>query len=173
MELEKQLSSQLKSQKSQVKKFIHHIQCVGTGDTYIVLLKQLLESTEAGLSAFKQGQGKIYSNLLSTERTLCVELNGWNNRFETWEKDNIGDLEKLFTSDHQPSTVQSSSQTQPQVPNLKAKISFHESSDPILVEVQAFQDYLAKFGGHYGGWDDLSHAAFIKVRERHGVYIYF
>ncbi|KAJ3299254.1 hypothetical protein HK104_009557 [Borealophlyctis nickersoniae] len=37
----------------------------------------------------------------------------------------------------------------------------------LLPEVVAFQDYLAKHGGHCGGWDDLTHQAFIKLYHKH------
>ena len=36
-------------------------------------------------------------------------------------------------------------------------------------EVIEYQTFLAKYGGHYGFWDDASHFAFLKLRGKFGV----
>ncbi|KAJ3024704.1 UNVERIFIED_CONTAM: hypothetical protein HDU68_007862 [Siphonaria sp. JEL0065] len=43
-----------------------------------------------------------------------------------------------------------------------------QEPETILSEVKTFQDYLVRHGGYYGGWDDLSHAAFMKLRQKYG-----
>lgn len=57
-------------------------------------------------------------------------------------------------------------------PSCSSRISattLTTSSSGLLPQVIEFQNYLAKHGGHYGGWDDLSHAAFVRIREKLGV----
>ncbi|KAH6580914.1 hypothetical protein BASA60_002660 [Batrachochytrium salamandrivorans] len=39
----------------------------------------------------------------------------------------------------------------------------------LLPEVVSFQKYLAKNGGHYGGWDDQAHSIFMKYRIKFGI----
>ena len=31
------------------------------------------------------------------------------------------------------------------------------------------QDYVARHGGHHGGWDDLTHNAFVKLYKKYPV----
>ncbi|KAJ3333781.1 hypothetical protein HDU76_003595 [Blyttiomyces sp. JEL0837] len=41
-------------------------------------------------------------------------------------------------------------------------------SDGLLPEVVEFQEYLVRHGGYSGGWDDLSHSAFLRLRNKYG-----
>jgi hypothetical protein len=93
-----------------------------------------------------------YEELIVDEKRIQQDLKTMKERVFAWDRSE-DDTSVVKASIHQ---IES-----------KPRLNVTEESSGILPEVTAFQSYLVKWGGYYGGWDDLSHGAFIKLRQKY------
>lgn len=123
-------------------------------------MKNLMEKIESNVLVFKESQKEAYDlfhvyyfnscfdsgmRLLYQEAQLTNELQSLQDRIALWDVQSqplLSFREKIVKN--------------PLVDNSNS-----------LPQVLSFSKYLSKYGGQYGGWDDLSHFAFLKFRGRH------
>lgn len=138
-----------------VSRFINHVSKLGTGEGYIKDLKSLMEQSEEYITEIKNSQRDVYEKLLLDEKRMMQELMGMEERFKAWNQQ-----DEMARTDTNTDSGNAS--------KIVNRLTASSEDDPMLKEVRAFQDYLYKNGGNYGGWDDLSHYAFVKQRTRFG-----
>ncbi|TPX50618.1 hypothetical protein SeLEV6574_g00797 [Synchytrium endobioticum] len=132
---------------------VGHITHVTSGNAYIEQLRTLMHSIETALLAFKETQRDKFEGLLRDEKRLTSELAGHEERIIGWD------------GPSRPDTAHDVAGTSTKlVSRIKATLLDNHGSLP---EAQAFQDYVARYGGHYGGWDDLTHSAFVKLYKKY------
>ncbi|KAI8930319.1 hypothetical protein BC831DRAFT_3547 [Entophlyctis helioformis] len=165
----KSLQTGLLGLKGNVDRLLHLVKNPRGGHTYIEMLKEMMEGIEADVLVFKSNHRENYEALLDEERILTHEIRLAEERIHNW--DAVVEVAPVPLS--LPSgpgglvgdEIHSSS-------NQAAAGDLHAGpqvgSTGLLPEVIEFQDYLARHGGHYGGWDDLSHLAFVKYRLKFG-----
>ncbi|KAJ3045215.1 hypothetical protein HDV00_011086 [Rhizophlyctis rosea] len=151
--LVQQLHARIKSIRGGVDELMQHVQHPQAGQMYIETLKRLMESIESDLIVFKESQREQYDHLLHHEKRLTQEVATLEEHVAAWEHQSTN--ESLYEAVSEQST------TAPK----KRKATDPQSQ--LLPEAVAFQDYLARHGGHTGGWDQLMHNHFVKVRQKH------
>ncbi|TPX35232.1 hypothetical protein SmJEL517_g02304 [Synchytrium microbalum] len=135
---------------------VGHVKHVTGGNTYIEQLKSLMEGIESALLAFKEVQRDKFERLLLDEKRLQSELASHEERIMAWDTH-----EEASRPDTSHDVSEKSAKL---VSKIKASLLDSQGSLP---EVAVFQEYVAKHGGHYGGWDDLTHSAFVKLYKKH------
>ncbi|KAJ3195112.1 hypothetical protein HK101_001089 [Irineochytrium annulatum] len=126
----------------------------GRSPTYVQEVKTLMETIEADLVQLKQDEREKMEKLTLEEKRLISDLSTMEQRIASWDRKD--DTAVTSVGDHGKADARG------------AENRHRADPDKVLPEVIAFQDYLVKHGGHYGGWDDLSHAGFLKLRTRYG-----
>lgn len=116
-------------------------------------IKAIMDTIESDILLVKESQRGNFAQLLAEEKRLNQELSVIQERLSLWDRP--GGLAEEGQS------------TKSQNIDGSLTTATGKESD-VPAEIAAFQDYLVKHGGYYGGWDDLSHHAFLKLRLKHG-----
>ncbi|KAJ3081770.1 hypothetical protein HK102_002141 [Quaeritorhiza haematococci] len=177
--------------KNGVLKITQQIQNAATNRTASVdSLMQMMESVENEIMSFKEGQREVVEKLLLEEKRLFQDLTAIEERAQAWEQQqNIagsrqqqqvplqkfqshrGSLENTTEDDFAQAENRRSVNTE--MKNRKGnKISGgkDKSGTGVLPEVIAFHAFLAKNGGHYGGWEELNHRDFVKLWQKYKIH---
>ncbi|XP_047141959.1 coiled-coil domain-containing protein 112 isoform X1 [Hydra vulgaris] len=107
---------------------------------FIEKLRLCIEDIESNIMQLKEKQSKIYEELNLKEQKLTDIVNGYEKKFEQWSN-------KVF-----------------KVP--KVNINNNKDEFKLPEEVKDFEDYIMLTGGHQGGWDDIDHNIFLKLRKQ-------
>ncbi|TPX71103.1 hypothetical protein SpCBS45565_g01329 [Spizellomyces sp. 'palustris'] len=152
MKLEKaQLSTRIEQIRRNVQKLWQYVQAPKPGNAYISSLKQLMETIEAGILVFKNTERERYEQVLQHEKKLTQELACAEDHINSWGQ-----------QQDEPAPVKDG-RSQPK----RAASNNVQTEGTLLPEVIAYQNFLARHGGHYGGWEDVTHNAFVKLRQKH------
>ncbi|RKO91554.1 hypothetical protein BDK51DRAFT_27899 [Blyttiomyces helicus] len=143
---QKDLADRIRRMRETVRNMASHSKERRGTANFIPVLKQLMESIETGIIVFKEDQRDRYEQLLQDEKRLSQEVATMDDRIGAWEKQ--GSVEPAVEIPRSGETAGRD----------------RASSDGTLLA----EDYLVKHGGHYGGWDDLTHNAFVKLRQKYG-----
>ncbi|KAJ3052709.1 hypothetical protein HK097_005834 [Rhizophlyctis rosea] len=147
------LNGRIKAIRASVDQLMQHVQHPQSGHTYIDTLKRLMETIESDMIVFKQSQRDQYDQLLQEEKKLMQEIATMEEHVAGWEHQSAHENNLYEPVSDQPTAIKKRGSVDPQ--------------SQLLPEVVAFQDYLARHGGHSGGWDDLMHNSFVKLRQKH------
>ncbi|XP_031221487.1 coiled-coil domain-containing protein 112 isoform X2 [Mastomys coucha] len=111
-------------------------------------LREMMEEIENAINTFKEEQRLIYEELIQEEKTTNNELSAVSRRIESWALGN-SETEKAFRA-------------------ISSKVPVDRVTPSTLPEqVVEFEKFLQQTGGRQGGWDDLDHQNFVKVRNKH------
>ncbi|KAL2916360.1 hypothetical protein HK105_204116 [Polyrhizophydium stewartii] len=125
---------------------------------HIDILKRLMESIESSVIVFKSQNRASFEELLAQERSLALEIKAAEERIQSWD---------AAPTEVAPPISSSQAANLPHEA-LEHPVRVDMQQPGLLPQVVEFQNYLARHGGHSGGWDDLSHAAFVKYRTKYG-----
>jgi len=107
-------------------------------------LKILMEEIEADIMQMKEKQKLIYEDLMMEEKSLSIEIESCNKKFDNW-----------------------SNKTLP-IPQSAIKKKNEEGKDERLPEeVILFEKFVQVTNGHQGGWDDIDHQLFVKLQKQY------
>ncbi|KAJ3127132.1 hypothetical protein HK100_009907 [Physocladia obscura] len=116
-----------------------------------------MESVEDDIKAFQEITREKIEALILEEKNISQELQLQNDRISSIETKSNG----LFDIPE----VEVNNRTDENLALRDPKIVSESDS---INEIKAFQDYLLLYGGYNGGWEELSHAAFLKLRQKYG-----
>ncbi|KND00405.1 uncharacterized protein SPPG_04728 [Spizellomyces punctatus DAOM BR117] len=155
MKLEKaQLSTRIEQIRHNVQKLWQYVQAPKPGNAYISSLKQLMETIEAGILVFKNTERERYEQVLQQEKKLTQELACAEDHINSWGQ-----------QQDESATITQGKDGRSQ-PKRAAANNVH-TEGTLLPEAIAYQNFLARHGGPYGGWEDVTHNAFVKLRQKH------
>ncbi|KAJ3130054.1 hypothetical protein HK098_006766 [Nowakowskiella sp. JEL0407] len=110
-------------------------------------IRRKMEKIESDLLILKKNEAEIREELDRSENRLSQEIFGIQSRVRALENNNFVAEVREFK---------------------KAPISTNKINNiKVFEEVQTFQDFLVKNGGHSGGWDDYSHAKFVQLWKKY------
>ncbi|KAI8621066.1 hypothetical protein BC830DRAFT_1077396 [Chytriomyces sp. MP71] len=140
------LSSQIRKIKDTVASLLGYLKKSEPGSTSLRIVRQTMDSVEQDITGFRSSARERMDILFLDEKKLAQEI--------------------LLVSERVTDQLDSS----PELMDEVARVSTENltESEGVLSEVSTFQDYLVRHGGYNGGWDDLSHAAFLKLRQKYG-----
>ncbi|KAJ3415677.1 hypothetical protein HDV05_004355 [Chytridiales sp. JEL 0842] len=149
----KKLVGQVREVKENVGRLKETLASGDRGPDVLNTIKHVTETIEYSLVLFKETFNETYEHLLQEEKRLSQELALMEDRIASWSH---------------PQKPEPSMRTAPAAEETTSdRFKAWDSKEGVLEEVVAFQEYLVKHGGWYGGWDDLSHHAFIKLRGKY------
>ena len=131
-----------------VQKLKGDIQRANTSHAYVERLKLSMEDIESTMMKFKEDQRNVYEDLLLEERIITTEIDSYEKKFEEWGKN--------VTTQEIPVSSRSAS----------SKAMSQRSDFPMPKEVEEFEKFLKKTGGHQGGWDDYDHDVFLRLQKQ-------
>ncbi|KAJ3083548.1 hypothetical protein HDU99_008610 [Rhizoclosmatium hyalinum] len=123
------------------------------------MIRQTMESVEQDISTFRDVTREKMDSLLLDETHLTKELLTITDRIESSFHATIDESDEPLIQDAAKAAEESSIPKQPPT---------QQDTESGLKEVKAFQRYLHRHGGYYGGWDDLSHTAYLTLRQKYG-----
>ncbi|KAJ3187490.1 hypothetical protein HDU85_006781 [Gaertneriomyces sp. JEL0708] len=118
------------------------------GHTYIERLKRTMSDIERDLLLFKNAESTSFEELQVRERQLTRDIASANAKMEAWE-----------TIVNEPPSQEGRKKA------IRQKPSHLYNGDGLLPDVVAYQNYLARYGGHTGGWDEQMHRVWLKLRQ--------
>ncbi|KAI9145433.1 hypothetical protein BKA69DRAFT_580752 [Paraphysoderma sedebokerense] len=143
---------------NRLKEKLHELQRMTTqqrrGGKFLASLQSLIEDIEFDIVAFKEWQIKEYESLHLSEKLYTNDLSTFQDRFKSWQSTNSKNQ-----ADNEVSRS-SCGATRPK--------SLNRDLSGLLPEVIAYQNYLAKYGGVYGHWDEIQHLRFLRLRQKIG-----
>ncbi|KAI9350090.1 hypothetical protein BDR26DRAFT_851843 [Obelidium mucronatum] len=146
------MSLQIMKIKNTITTLLEYLKRSDLGSTNVRIVRQTMESVEHDITAFREINREKMDLLLLEEKEISQEMIPISERIDSFVNAHLSD-ECLNIATAAEEDQRRHLQNEP---------------DLILSEVKAFQDYLVRHGGYYGGWDDLSHAAFMKLRQKYG-----
>jgi hypothetical protein len=121
----------------------------------IDLLKTLMEQIDNSISTFKQDYHTTYEQLNDEEKLLTKEIDVYDKKIIAWSN-NVNE---------NVNTVGSGVDA--------AKIMNQNRDSSLLKEVIEFDKFLLTNGGHNGGWEEIDHNLFLKIRNKYKAKIEF
>ncbi|KAJ3241871.1 hypothetical protein HDU81_009733 [Chytriomyces hyalinus] len=142
------VASQIRKIKTTIHTLLEYLKKSDPGSTSLRIVKQTMDCVEHDISTFRNCGREKMEILLLDEKKLTQEILAFTDRINssTAAEVNVGDEDRF----------------------LDARNAKSAQSTGVLTEVTEFQNYLVRHGGYNGGWDDLSHAAFLKLRQKYG-----
>ncbi|KAI8841124.1 hypothetical protein BJ741DRAFT_595309 [Chytriomyces cf. hyalinus JEL632] len=142
------VASQIRKIKTTIHTLLEYLKKSDPGSTSLRIVKQTMDCVEHDISTFRNCGREKMEILLLDEKKLTQEILAFTDRINacTAEELGAGDDDRL----------------------LDGRGAKAAQSSGVLTEVTEFQNYLVRHGGYNGGWDDLSHAAFLKLRQKYG-----
>ncbi|GAB1301698.1 Coiled-coil domain-containing protein 112 [Apodemus speciosus] len=142
------IQQQLAKIHNNVKKLQNQLKDVKPTPDFVEKLREMMEEIENAINTFKEEQRLIYEELIQEEKTTSNELSAVSRRIESWALGN-SETEKAFRA-------------------ISSKVLVDRVTPSTLPEqVVEFERFLQQTGGRQGGWDDLDHQNFVKVRNKH------
>ncbi|XP_059179048.1 coiled-coil domain-containing protein 112-like [Physella acuta] len=138
------VKQQLEKISHMIKRFHRELRDVKPTPEFVEKLKMIMEDVEGTIHSFKEQQKTKYDEMMRSEKTLSLELQQLESKFETW---------------NQASNVESSSTT------TKPVMSDKDVMKDLPPEVAAFDKFVHQSGGHRGGWDEYDHQTFLRYRN--------
>ncbi|KAI8913039.1 hypothetical protein DFJ77DRAFT_511548 [Powellomyces hirtus] len=132
-----------------------HIDHPKPGQTYIASMKMLMETIEGKIMVYRTSLQKGLQTLTQQEKTLSAELAMFTENMAVWDQMDDTAAESGPTGRIKHAILP------------LTRTSGHEDGH-LLPEVVAYQNFLTRHGGRFGGWEEFSHNAFVKLREKHG-----
>ncbi|KAJ3409551.1 hypothetical protein HDU80_000045 [Chytriomyces hyalinus] len=142
------VASQIRKIKTTIHTLLEYLRKSDPGSTSLRIVKQTMDCVEHDISTFRNCGREKMEILLLDEKKLTQEILAFTDRI------NACAAEELGAGDDD------------RVPDGRGAKSAQTAG--VLTEVTEFQNYLVRHGGYNGGWDDLSHAAFLKLRQKYG-----
>ncbi|XP_057308201.1 coiled-coil domain-containing protein 112-like isoform X2 [Hydractinia symbiolongicarpus] len=109
---------------------------------YLEKLKLSMEDIESCIMQFKEKQKLVYEDLMSDEKVLDTEIAAYDNKFQHWTR------------------------SQPSVTHKRTEFELNNKNVAFPPEVEEFEKFIKLTGGHQGGWDDIDHQMFLKLRKQ-------
>lgn len=142
------IQQQLAKIHNNVKKLQNQLKNVKPTPDFVEKLREMMEEIENAINTFKEEQRLIYEELIQEEKTTNNELSAISRRIESWALGN-SETERAFRA-------------------ISSKLPVDRVTPSTLPEeVIEFEKFLQQTGGRQGGWDDLDHQNFVKVRNKH------
>ncbi|KAI8817193.1 uncharacterized protein EV422DRAFT_571032 [Fimicolochytrium jonesii] len=146
------LKNKISGIRAAISKLWCHIRTPHEGDTYVSKLKASMESIEADLLAIRDHESKVLEDLVRQEKKLTQEINTFEEHIEAWNQ----------IAETVPERLPHTASSKP------APVSVAKHDDILLPEVMEYQDFISRHGGRFGGWEELSHTTFLKLRQKFG-----
>ncbi|KAI6657778.1 coiled-coil domain-containing protein [Oopsacas minuta] len=133
---------------SRVNLLQHKVRNIQSTGEYVSRIKALMQEIESCIETLRNSQRVDFDELQHEEHKLWQEIISHERRFDVWEK-------KKFN-------------LQTQNKGLRIPLEKDDCEDDSThIDVKNFREYLTQHCGHTGGWDEVDHATFIKLRLKH------
>ncbi|CAG5122460.1 unnamed protein product, partial [Candidula unifasciata] len=141
------IKQQLEKMSYLIKRFQRELRDVKPTPEFVEKLKSMMEEIEEAIHSFKEQHRIKYDDLMRSEKTLYLELQQLERKFEAWNQ--------ATRTDNVASQAASS-----KIPTIVSDIS-----KDLPPEVVAFDKFVQQSGGHQGGWDEQDHQTFLRYRN--------
>ncbi|BFZ01541.1 hypothetical protein BsWGS_04580 [Bradybaena similaris] len=141
------IKQQLEKMSYLIKRFQRELRDVKPTPEFVEKLKSMMEEIEEAIHSFKEQHRIKYDDMMRSEKTLHLELQQLERKFEAWNQasktDNVA----------------------PQAVSSKLPTIARDISKDLPPEVVAFDKFVQQSGGHQGGWDEQDHQTFLRYRN--------
>ena len=124
----------------------------------IDLLKSLMEQIDNSISSFKEDYHTTYEQLNDEEKLLTKEIDIYDKKIIAWSN-NVNENVNTTGTGGGGGNI--------------SKIINQNSDSSLLKEVVEFDKFLLTNGGHNGGWEEIDHNLFLKIRNKYKAKIEF
>lgn len=158
-----EMLDKLASVKWAVRKMSSHIDLMGHGDRYLDKLKELMETAEGEISAFKRQNRPRFEKLLADEIRLTQEIDAFHDKFRRG----------LARSSRGVNVSKQASKKSAKAPSktVSSRLTSHARpmSSSAKKTIEDIDAEIADNGGSNGGWDPRDHATFLRLVSRNRV----